>query len=175
MSEPPYSLQKVETSVQLLEFHACGRSFACNLLWVKEVLRAPVVTPVKLSPDYVRGVIHLRGQILTALDLEARIGHPLERQRPLSRCIVFKTAADIARLPEPPADADLADSEPTGLLVDSIGDILPPGSRILPSPPETLSGLESRFIAGVISGQNGLTTVLNVGILLSYMEPQKNA
>jgi chemotaxis signal transduction protein len=59
---------------QLLGFSSCGRQYACDLLWVKEVLRSPIVTPVRLAASYVRGVVHLRGQILTALDLVSSIG-----------------------------------------------------------------------------------------------------
>jgi purine-binding chemotaxis protein CheW len=159
---------------QWLGFTSCGRRYACDLLWVKEVLRCPAVTPVNLAASYVRGVVHLRGQILTALDLEARLGHPTTDPRPSSRCIVFKTTNDLVRLPHPPEDHELADSDPTGLLVDAIGDILPPGTRVLPAPPDTLSGLDTRFIAGVISSEETLTTVLQIGNLVSMSEPKKN-
>jgi purine-binding chemotaxis protein CheW len=159
---------------QWLGFTSCGRQYACDLLWVKEVLRCPSVTPVKLASSYVRGVVHLRGQILTALDLEERLGHPILENRPLSRCIVFKTTNDLVRLPHPPEDHELADADPTGLLVDAIGDILPPDTKVLPPPPEALSGLDTRFIAGVISSQDTLTTVLQIGNLVSMSELKKN-
>jgi chemotaxis signal transduction protein len=119
-------------------------------------------------------VVHLRGQILTALDLEERLGHSVSEPRPSSRCIVFKTTNDLVRLPHPPEDHELADADPTGLLVDAIGDILPPETRVLPAPPEALSGLDTRFIAGVISSQDGLTTVLQIGNLVSMSELKKN-
>jgi len=160
---------------QLLGFSSCGRKYACDLLWVKEVLRSPTVTPVSLASSYVRGVVHLRGQILTAFDLEDRLGHPPSEECPSSRCIVFKTANDLARLPHPPENHEMADSDPTGLLVDAIGDILPPGTQVLPAPPEALSGLDTRFIAGVISSEEGLITVLQIGNLVSMSEPKKNA
>lgn len=159
---------------QLLGFKSCGREYACDLLWVKEVLRSPSVTPVNLVPDYIRGVVHLRGQILTALDLESRLGHPFEEIRPDNRCIVFKTANDLGRLSHPPEDYEMADSDPTGILVDSIGDILPTGAIVLPAPPEALSGLDTRFIAGVISGNEGLVTVLRIGPLISMPESKKS-
>jgi purine-binding chemotaxis protein CheW len=174
MSSPLVLSQPQESNLQLLEFISEGKSYACDLLWVKEVLRAPAVTPVHLAPSYVRGVVHLRGQILTAIDLEFRLGLKGCDTRPINRCIVFKTASDLSRLPVPPDDAYLVDSDRTGLLVDSIGDILPSGFRILASPPEMLSGLDTRFILGVISGPQGLTTVLNVGEFISQLEPMKS-
>jgi chemotaxis signal transduction protein len=78
------------------------------------------------------------------------------------------------RLPHPPEDHELADADPTGLLVDAIGDILPPETRVLPAPPEALSGLDTRFIAGVISSQDSLTTVLQIGNLVSMLELKKS-
>jgi chemotaxis signal transduction protein len=115
-------------------------------------------------------VIHLRGQILTALDLETRLGHTAVEPLPSNRCIVFKTAVDLARLSNPPEDSAAADSDTMGILVDAIGDILPPGSPVLPAPPEALSGLDSRFIEGVISDSGQLVTVLRIGALISLHE-----
>lgn len=155
---------------QLLGFESLGQRYACDLLWVKEVLRSPSVTPVRLAPDYVRGVIHLRGQILTALDLESRLGLGKKGEPPVNRCIVFKTAADLARLSNAPEDSSAAESDTMGILVDAIGDILPPGTPVLPAPPEALSGLDSRFIEGVISDAGQLVTVLRIGALISVVE-----
>ncbi|MFM8364558.1 MAG: chemotaxis protein CheW [Verrucomicrobiota bacterium] len=158
---------------QLLCFSSGGQRYACDLLWVKEVLRSPVVTPVRLAPDYVRGVVHLRGHILTALDLEVRLGLPRGDSAASNRCIVFKTSADLLRLSNPPQDCEAADSDPIGVLVDAIGDILPPETSVLPAPPEALSGLDSRFIAGVISDGGELVMVLRVGALVSIVENRK--
>ena len=60
--------------IQLLTFRTQGRWYACDLLWVREILRQPSLTPVDQAPPIVRGLIHLRGQILTALDLDLRLG-----------------------------------------------------------------------------------------------------
>jgi purine-binding chemotaxis protein CheW len=166
----PLSSPHAASKCQLLGFESQGRRYACDLLWVKEVLRSPLVTPVCLAPAYVRGVIHLRGQILTALDLETRLGHTAVEPLPSNRCIVFKTAVDLARLSNPPEDSAAADSDTMGILVDAIGDILPPGSPVLPAPPEALSGLDSRFIEGVISDSGQLVTVLRIGALISLHE-----
>lgn len=159
-----------KSASQLLGFQSGGRLYACDLLWVKEVLRSPLVTPVRLAPAYVRGVIHLRGQILTALDLEARLGHSIGEPVPPNRCIVFKSASDLSRLSNPPEDSASADSDTMGILVEAIGDILPLGSPVLPAPPESLSGLDSRFIEGVISDSGQLVTVLRIGALISLVE-----
>ena len=152
---------------QFLEFQAGGRSYACNLLWVKEILNNPTTTDVRQSPFYVGGVVHLRGQILTALDLEARLGHPKSAGASSARCIVFRTAAEFARLPVTPEGSEAADPDLVGILVDEVADILSVEESILPAPPESLSGIDAACISGVIPGPRGLISVLNIAALLT--------
>ena len=152
---------------QSLTFLVHGRWYACDLLWVREILRQPKITPVDRAPPAVRGLVHLRGQILTALDLDNRLGVTAAAELPGNRCIVFKTAAELARLADQPDDARLAGPDLLGVVVDEIGDILNEDEALLPPPPETLSGLDHNCIAGVLPRPEGLVTKLNVGALLS--------
>lgn len=161
----------MSTPAQLLTFRTGRHWYACDLLWVREIVRQPAITPVDRAPPDVRGLIHLRGQILTALDLEQRLGSaPTENSRATDRCIVFKTAAELLRVSRPPVDADLANEDLIGLIVDEIGDILQHPPEPLPAPPDTLSGLKSEFIHGVIPAPTGLITALKIGDLLSPLE-----
>ncbi len=152
---------------QSLTFLVHGRWYACDLLWVREILRQPRITPVDRAPPAVRGLVHLRGQILTALDLDNRLGVAAAAEMPSNRCIVFKTAAELARLAVQPDDARHAGPDLLGIVVDEIGDILNEDEALLPPPPETLSGLDHDCIAGVLPRPEGLVTKLNVGALLS--------
>lgn len=156
---------------QFLTFKTQGRWYACDLLWVREILRQPVITPVDCAPETVRGLIHLRGQILTALDLDRRLGFAPPAIAPSSRCIVFKTTLELGRLSHPPSDADTAGHDLLGMIVDEIGDILASSDPVLPPPPDTMSGLDHSCIAGVLPRPEGLVTVLHVGALLSVTSP----
>lgn len=152
---------------QSLTFLVHGRWYACDLLWVREILRQPRITPVDRAPPAVRGLVHLRGQILTALDLENRLGSATSGACTGHRCIVFKTAAELARLAVQPDDASHAGPDLLGVIIDEIGDILHETETLLPPPPETLSGLDHACIAGVLPRPEGLVIKLNVGALLS--------
>jgi len=152
---------------QSVTFLAGGRWYACDLLWIREILRQPRITPVDRAPKAVRGLIHLRGQILTALDLDKRLGAQSTLDPPKNRCIVFKTASELERLAVQPDDAEHAGPDILGVIVDEIGDILSEDETALPPPPETLSGLDHDCIAGVIARPEGLIIKLNVGALLS--------
>jgi purine-binding chemotaxis protein CheW len=160
-------MKAASTPSHLLTFRTQGRLYACDLLWVHEILRQPGVTEVNCAPPEVLGLIHLRGQILTALDLDRRLGHPPAAKPPSARCIVFKTAGELARLAAPPADADRAGNDLVGILVDSIGDILTTNQDLLPPPNDSLSKLDTACFAGVLARPEGLVALLNVGHLLS--------
>ena len=150
----------------LLTFESGGRAFCCDLLWVREILRCPPVRVVDCSPKVVRGLIHLRGQILTAFDLDARLGL-VPGTLPTERCIVFKTAAELATLPIPPEDARKAGPDMAGILVNTIGEIIPVGTEILPTPPESLSGIDPACTSGVVALHDSLAILLKIGSILT--------
>lgn len=157
----------MKTPNPLLLFDSRGRTFACDLLWISEVLRHPQIRPVDGAPSLVRGLIHLRGQIVTALDLESRLGLVSQEPAPCQRCLVFKTTTELLAQASPPTDAELAGTDRIGLLIDRTGDIIPAGTELLPAPPESLSGIDPDCIAGVIPGKNHLISVLQIGPLLT--------
>ena len=152
---------------QLLTFKTQGRWYACDLLWVREILRQPSITPVDRAPPTVRGLIHLRGQILTALDLDQRLGLQPQASQPANRCGVFKSTVELARLAVPPAESELAGTDLLGIIVDEVGDILTRPDTVLPPPPELMSGMDHACVGGVIPRTEGLVTLLNIGALLS--------
>lgn len=157
----------MKTPNPLLLFDSRGRTFACDLLWISEVLRQPQIRPVDGAPGFVRGLIHLRGQIITALDLESRLGLPPRDPAPVQRCLVFKTTPELLAQAAPPPDADLAGTDRIGLLIDCTGDIIPAGTDLLPAPPESLSGIDPECVSGVIPGKDQLISVLHIGPLLN--------
>jgi purine-binding chemotaxis protein CheW len=154
-------------ATQYLTFQIHGRWYGCDLLWVREILRRPVLTPVDLAPPTIRGLVHLRGQILTALDLETRLGLGPGTTPPTERCVVFKTAPEIARLAAPPSDADQAGPDLVGVLVDAIGDIVTNSEPPLPPPPEALSGISADCVSGILNREGKLITLLRLGSVLA--------
>jgi purine-binding chemotaxis protein CheW len=157
----------MSSTTQLLTFKTQGRWYACDLLWVREILRQPAITPVDRAPPTVRGLIHLRGQILTALDLDQRLGLQAQTSQPGNRCVVFKSTVELARLAAPPAESELAGTDLLGIIVDEVGDILTRPDNLLPPPPEQMSGMDHACVGGVIPRAEGLVTLLNIGALLS--------
>lgn len=112
---------------------------------VNEVLRHQQVTPVPLADRAVSGLINLRGQVVTALDLRRRMGLP-----------------DRAEGADPMNVVVRVDDEVLSLLVDSIGDVIDVEQEAFEAPPETLSGPSRDLILGAYKLDGALLLSLDV-------------
>jgi purine-binding chemotaxis protein CheW len=141
--------ERSQKHLQFATFHLGQDLFGINILQVQEILLKQPITAVPLAPAYVLGLIGLRGQIVTAVDLKKRIGlHAAE------------TADDHYHLVV--ADKGSVAS----LQVDRIGDVLEiPSSQFVP-PPESLDGVDRRFLGGVVMLENQMLSVIDVGVVL---------
>ncbi len=111
---------------------------------VQEVIRYQEMTRVPLASRVVHGLINLRGQIVTALDLRTRLELP---ERPADRLpmnVVVRT-----------------DDGPMSLLVDEIGDVLEVNEDTFERPPETLQGVARGLIRGAYKLKSGLLLTLD--------------
>lgn len=131
-------------SEQYSTFYVGDLFFGIEVVKVQEVLRYQEMTRVPLAPEGVRGLINLRGQIVTALDMRHRLG-----------------------LSPRPADATpmnlvmQSDEGAVSLLVDEIGDVLEVDSDCYERVPETLPAAQREMIAGVCKLDGKLLLVLN--------------
>ena len=116
---------------QFCTFLLDGLLFGVEVQEVQEVIRYQKVTHVPLAPPVIQGLINLRGQIVTAIDLRARLElRPLpEDRRPMN--VVVRTGEDVI-----------------SLLVDEIGDVVNVQEETFERPPETLTGLSRQLIRG---------------------------
>jgi purine-binding chemotaxis protein CheW len=118
-------------SKQLCTFFVGNGYFGIPVEQVQEVVRPQPITPVPLAPKVVRGLINLRGQILTAIDLRFRLGlgEPGDPSKLMN--VVVRT-----------------DESPVSFLVDEIGEVLHVSDDTFESPPETLQGGMRELIGG---------------------------
>jgi purine-binding chemotaxis protein CheW len=114
---------------------------------VVEINRSLDITPVPKAPSYVSGIINLRGQILTAIDLAQRIG--LKRENEAHHNVI------VGR-----------DGEPLSLLVEQIGDVLEIKISEIEDPPEVIEGLDISFVKNVSKLPGRLLVILDVEKLL---------
>jgi len=118
--------------------------FGIEVLKVQEVLRYLEMTSVPLAPDVIQGLINLRGQIVTAVDMRRRLG-------------LEKRAAG-----ETPMNMVVrSDDGPVSLLVDEIGDVVEVGSDSYEPVPESVPQTQRELIRGVYKVESRLLLVLD--------------
>ncbi len=106
--------------------------FGVELQKVQEVMRYLELTPIPLAPDVVSGLMNLRGQIVTAVDLRRRLELPNRPDDMLPMNVVIRSADGAV-----------------SLLVDEIGDVVEVDDDSFERPPETLQGKVREVILGV--------------------------
>ena len=136
---------------QLCTFYVGEGYFGIPVQQVQEVVRPQPITPVPLAPKVVRGLINLRGQILTAIDLRFRLG--------------LGEPGDPAKLMNVVVRTDEA---PVSFLVDEIGEVLHVDDDTFESPPETLQGDMRELIGGTYKLEGKLLLALSMERTVDY-------
>lgn len=138
---------------QLCTFYLDGLFFGVDVRRVQEVLRFQRMTPVPLAPPVVEGLINLRGQIVTALDLRRRLDLA---DRPAGR--------------QPMNIVVRSDEGPVSLLVDEIGEVVDVDDSAFEPPPETLQGPARQLIPGAYKLASRLLLILDTDRTISASE-----
>ncbi len=129
---------------QYCTFYLDGQYFGLDVLKVQEIIRYQEMTRVPLAPQVVRGLINLRGQIVTAIDLRCRLEM---KERPAGQLpvnVVVRT-----------------EDGAVSLLVDEIGDVLQVSETAFERPPETLNGIARELIRGAYKLTDRLLLILD--------------
>jgi purine-binding chemotaxis protein CheW len=129
---------------QFCTFFLDGLYFGVEVSKVQEVIRYQAMTRVPLAPRVVRGLINLRGQIVTALDLRRRLELPERPDEQLPMNVVIR-----------------GDDGALSLLVDEIGDVVEIDQGAFESPPETLRGTARVLIRGAYKLKDRLLLTLD--------------
>lgn len=125
-------------------FFIDGLLFGVGVEEVQEVIRYQEMTPVPLAPPSIRGLINLRGQIVTAIDVRRRLGLPDREDGSDPMNVVIH-----------------GDDGAVSLLVDEIGDVVDVTGLDFEEAPETLRGIARLIIAGVYKLDGQLLRVLD--------------
>ncbi len=128
--------EKSQPYIELTTFNIGDACCGINILNVQEINKLIQVTPVPLAPEYVKGILNLRGQIITVMDVGKRLGLPSQCETKHQRNIVVRCK-----------------NESIGLLVDSIGDVFRTERKNIEKPPANVVGLQGQFFEGVLKNR----------------------
>ncbi|WP_372397378.1 chemotaxis protein CheW [Azospirillum sp. HJ39] len=147
------------TEEQYVTFTVGSEEYGVNILAVREIRGWTPESRLPNLPDYVRGVINLRGIIIPIFDLRARFGGgPTEVTK--RHVVVVMQVGERTR----------------GILVDAISDILAIGHDEIKPPPDVDSGLiDAEYLSGLYTADNRMVTLLNVGKLFVGEHAEQDA
>lgn len=140
---------------QFCTFFLRGIYFGINIQQIQEVIRYQEITHVPLAPSDIRGVINLRGEIVTVIDLQSRL--EIIQQNNLSPIETQSYQIIVHN-----------DGELISFLVDGIEDILEIEEQKIEIPPATVKGKMRKFIQGIYQMENRFLLILNVEKILHY-------
>ncbi|WP_028571463.1 chemotaxis protein CheW [Desulfonatronum lacustre] len=141
------------TLLQLVTFNIGDEEFGVEILKVQEIIRMMGITRVPKAPDFVEGVINLRGKVIPIIDLRTRFGMTAQDHDKHTRIIVIEINAVIV-----------------GFVVDSVSEVLRIPANTVEPPPPIIAGIESEYISGVGKLADRLLILLDLDRLLSRGE-----
>ncbi|MFD2112328.1 chemotaxis protein CheW [Thiorhodococcus fuscus] len=156
------STESGQEKAQYLIFNLRGEPFAIPLLGVKEIIEYGSVTPIPGMPEFIRGVINLRGRVVPVIDLAARFGEP-------STVIGERTCVVIVELHEEAGVQDM------GIVVDGVNAVSDIPASDLEPPPRFGAKIRVDFIQGMWKSQDRFVIVLDQARVLSIQEINKLA
>ncbi|PWL56824.1 MAG: chemotaxis protein CheW [Desulfovibrionaceae bacterium] len=136
--------------LQLVTFSIDEEEFGVNILKVQEIIRIMEITRVPRSPEFVEGVINLRGRVIPIVDLRRRFGLAAIAHDKDTRIIVIELNSLVV-----------------GFIVDAVSEVLRiPADTVEPTPP-VAAGMDSEYISGVGKLQDRLLILLDLDKLLT--------
>jgi purine-binding chemotaxis protein CheW len=138
--------------LQLVSFHVEGEEFGLDILRVQEIIRVQQLTRVPNSPDFVDGVINLRGKVIPVVSLRKRFGLEQAAQDKQSRIVVVEVNGNVL-----------------GFMVDSVSEVLRIPAETVEAPPR-LTKVEREYVSGVGKLDNRLLIMLDLDRLMTVAE-----
>ncbi len=128
--------------------------FGIEVMNVQEVAKQSQIVPVPLAPQFVRGLVNLRGQLATAIGLREMFNHQEAEMKTEEMSVICKIDGNLV-----------------SLIVDSIGDIVEVESTSFEPPPHTLPADIRKYIKGICKSNGVFLSVLDVGKISRELSP----
>lgn len=145
MSEEIYS----NDEIQLVIFKLGREEYGVSILQVQEIKRITDITRVPHTPDYIKGVINLRGSVLPVIDLKKRLNLPQQVSTEDTRIIIVKV-----------------DELSIGMVVDAVSEVLTISQQNVDSPEVVAGSVAANYLSGVGKLEDRLLILLNLEAII---------
>jgi len=149
MSSANQTKQESTNLLQLVSFKIANEEFGVDILNVQEINKMVQITKVPNSPEFVEGVINLRGRVIPVVNLRVKMSMPNKEYDKDTRIIVV----------------DLP-GKTVGFLVDSVSEVLRIPQNIIEPPPSIVAGINSNYITAVGKLEDRLLILLDLDKVL---------
>ncbi|OOP55666.1 MAG: chemotaxis protein CheW [Candidatus Brocadia carolinensis] len=136
-----------------LTFVLCGEEYGIEILKVREIIGIMNITPVPQTPSYMKGVINLRGKVIPVVDLRLKFGFQ-ETDHTKEACIIVVEVKD----------------KLTGVLVDTVSEVLDVRSEDLEPAPHLGEGINTEIFLGMAKIKNKVKILLDIDKILCTEE-----
>ena len=143
-------------TIQVVSFKLGYEEYGVDIAQVQEINRMVAVTHVPRAPQFMEGVINLRGQLIPIIDLRARFGMPRAEHTKNTRIVVTEIGA-----------------KRVGMVVDSLSEVLRLPVDQIEDAPEMLTGVDTEYIRGVGKIEDRLIILLDLGRIVSGAEKRE--
>lgn len=135
--------------IQLVSFFIDDVEYGVNILDVHDILRIPEITRLPNTPDFIRGVINLRGNVIPVIHARRRFGLKKGKITDLTRIIVIETNEKLA-----------------GLMVDSVHQVVRIPEEFVDPPSDMIEGISDKYLKGIGRLKDRLIVILNIDHIL---------
>ncbi len=142
-----------DTVLQCVTFRLGEEIYGINVMQVQEVLRVTEIAPVPGAPDYVLGIINLRGNVVTVIDTRMRLGLSPKEADDSTRIVIIETNKQVV-----------------GILVDAVAEVVDLHTSEIESAPNVGNDESSKYIQGVASRDGELLILVDLNKLLTDEE-----
>lgn len=144
---------------KFLTFNIGEESYGIPVLNVREIIGMLDITPVYKMPEYIKGIINLRGKIIPVMDLRVRFGIPCREYDARTCIIVIETeVSNQTRL--------------TGMVVDTVSEVLDINNEVIESPPSCFEGVDKEYLIGIGKIKDKVIMLLEPRKMLSSNEKE---
>jgi purine-binding chemotaxis protein CheW len=144
----------LEEQQQYLTFMLGGETYAISILRIKEIIQYAQLTEVPRMPDFIRGVINLRGAVVPVIDLSARFGKPPTAVGRRNCIIIIEVAIG-------------EETQSVGVMVDAVNAVLEIPASEIEAAPSFGANIRADFIAGMGKINGKFVIILNIQHVLS--------
>lgn len=139
--------------IQLVTFRIGEEEFGVDILAVQEIIRLMQITMVPRAPEFIEGVINLRGKVIPVINMRTRFNKAQHTPDSSTRIVVMEL-----------------DSKIVGFLVDGVSEVLRIPESTVEDPPPVVAGIGSEYIRGIGKLDNRLLILLDLDHLLGSID-----